>query len=534
MPLTDIATIVVSTTSAGVTRAGYGVPMILSHTAAWSERIRFYTSITAVGADFAANTPEYLAANKIFGQSPKVTRIAIGRAALAPQQTYSLWLASGSTGTANQEYKVRVAVATGVVFPSQDATYKTGGATYWQPSMMWSRGDLCCNAGTGTIAYVYSCLGPSGAVFDAGFTGFGGSSGPTGTSSAFRENGVYWMYVGTGGTGTVTNDAVMNGLKSRIEYLGSPTVVGTGTLAPLQTTLQGSVMSRTLQLQLNTAGKFAGVQVYNRAALGIQQTQADPGVATDLTAIKNSNNSWYGLVTVFNSEGLVNAAAAWVEANTKLYGPAVQDTAIPQIAASTATDAAHDFKVASYARSWVFAHPSPDEFADAAEMGKFFPKNPGSETWRMKTLTGVTEETYSDTEVTNMEDKRASFYYDLGGVGVVGGDAVTGSGEYIDVTRFLDWYTSELQAKIANLAIQSDKIPFTNPGIDSIEAKVVQQNKAGIRAGGIAPGTDSVTAPDVNDISTEDKQARELADVVSTFDLAGAIHHTTVTVYASA
>ncbi len=133
-----------------------------------------------------------------------------------------------------------------------------------------------------------------------------------------------------------------------------------------------------------------------------------------------------------------------------------------------------------------------------------------------------------------MKDKNASFYYDLGGVSVVGGNAVTGGGEYIDVTRFLDWYTSELQAKLANLAIGLNKIPFTNAGIDLIEAKVTQQNKAGIAAGGIAPGSDSVTAPDVSDISTDDKAARELAGVVSTFTLAGAIHHITVSVTATA
>lgn len=529
MPLSDIATINVTTTGAGVTRAGYGVPLILSHTANWAERYRTYSSLSAVNDDFAANTPEYLAAEAIFSQSPRVASIVIGRAALVPTQKFSI----GVNGVGNNTvYAVRVAVPTGTVFTSQDAEWNSGaGATGWRPSQIWSSGDLViASDGVG----LWSCKGPSQYFREAGFTGYGGASGPTGTSGDFRENQIYWMYVGSGVTGAVTNDAIINGVKTKIEALGAPTAIATGMAGNLMTSLQGSAGSRTLQLLANTAGKFFGVQVYDRALLSSEQTHADPGVATDLAAIKNAYNSWYGLITLFNSDALINAAAAWVESNTKLYAAGSNNSAIATVSASSATDVAKDVKDAAYARTFVVHHPSNDEFADAAEMGKFFAIAPGGETWRMKTLSGPTVEQYSDTEVTNMEAKYAHYYYDIGGRNVVGGDAKTGSGEYVDVTRGIDWYSSELQADLADLAIGVNKVPFTNAGIALIAAKVKKRNDAGIRAGLIAPDPAPVVeVPDIADVSAANKAARELPDVNTQWTLAGAIHHITVNVTAN-
>lgn len=523
MPLTDIATVNVTSTTASVTRAGFGKPLILSHAAPFPERKRDYSSISEVDDDFAVNTPEYLAANAIFSQNPTVEEISIGRALLQPTQQYAIGV---QVATGAQAYKVRVAMATGTVFPSQDATYNSGGATGWVPSNTWSIGDLVIADGF----HLYSCLGPSG----GGQTGIGAASGPSGTLAAIREGGVYWMFAGSGVTGGTTNDAVINGLKGKVEALGAPTVIGTG-LSQMTSSLQGSAGSRTLRLLANQAAKFFGVQVYNRNYLNIAQDHADPGVATDLAAIVDESNDWYGLVTLYNSSAVVSAAAGWAESNSKLYAAATCDSAVARVAeGASATDVAHVLKAANYARSWAFHHPRPDQFADAAEMGRFLPIDPGGETWRMKTLSGVTVENYSSTEITNMEAKRAHFYYSLGNVGVVGGDAKTASGEYVDVTRFIDWYESELQADLADAVIQNNKIPYTNQGIDLIASIVQKRNLAGIRAGGIAPDpAPTVSVPDVADVSAADKAARELNNVTSVWTLAGAIHHITVSVTAS-
>ena len=81
MSLSSIVTVNISNTSVQVTRAGFGVPMVFGYHTAFAERIRYYTSMTGVLADFAATTPEYKAANALFAQNPSPSRIAIGRRA---------------------------------------------------------------------------------------------------------------------------------------------------------------------------------------------------------------------------------------------------------------------------------------------------------------------------------------------------------------------------------------------------------------------------------------------------------------------
>jgi hypothetical protein len=533
--LSDIATITVTTSGAGVTRAGYGVPNIVSYTANsifGADVSRTYERLSDVDDDFAVNSPEYMAAQAIFSQSPRVPLIKISKATLPPTQRFAIGIQNVATGTA---YIIRTALATGVAWVEQDATYNSGaGATVWTPSGLWSRGDLITN----DSGKLYTCLGQSGAFGGfggtTGFTAYGGQSGPTGTDAAIRDNQIYWMYAGAGNTGAVSNDSIINGIHAKVDYLSAPAFVGTGT-GQVTSSLQGSVGSRTLRLLANQANKFFGLQVYSRAVLNIAQDHSDPGVATDLGLIVDSDNDWYGLVTLFNSESYVAAAAAWVESNTKLYPAASLDSAIARTALASATDIAKDLKDASYARSWVIHHPSNDEFADAAELGKWFPVSPGGETWRMKTLSGVTTETYTSTEKTNMLAKNAHFYYSVGGRGVVGGKAMTAEGEFIDVTRGLDWYSSELQADLADMVIGSDKVPYTNVGIDKVEAKVRAMNQRGIRAGLISPDPEPiVTAPDVADVSASDKQTRTLNNVETEWTLAGAIHHINVRVTASA
>ena len=530
MPLTDIATINVTSTSAGVTRPGFGVPAICSFTANWQERVRFYSNLAAVAVDFAVNSAEYRAAQAIFSQPIQVTQIAILRMANKPTKTVLIGVQTVGLGL---DYKIRAGTPTGTVYSTQDADYNSGGgATVWSPSGVWSRGDLIVNPPATGIGNLFSCLGPSGALGAQGLTGYGGASGPVGATSSYRDNGVYWAYVGTGNTGSITNDAIVVGLDSKIRALGAPTFVGTGA-NQISTSLSGTPLSLKLQLLANQAGQYFGYKIYSRTALNGTETQADPGVAADLLACNNENSNWYGLASPFGSQAVNDAIATWAESNTKLFPASSSDTQVPTVALSIATDVGHDFVAAAYARSWLFWHPASDDFANAAELGRFLPLQPGSETWRMKTLAGITAENYTQTEINNLKAKYAHFYYTIGGVNVVGGDAKSAANEYVDVVRFLDWYTANLQGDLADLFIGNDKIPYTNGGIDQIEAVIRARNAAGIAVGGITPGSATVTAPDVADVTAANKAARELSGVQSSFTLAGAIHHITVNVTAS-
>lgn len=91
MTLSNHVTLSITQDTVGISRAGFGIPLVVSHTADWVERIRTYTDLAGVAADFAvATSPERLAASALFSQNPKPAKIKIGRASLQPTQVYTI------------------------------------------------------------------------------------------------------------------------------------------------------------------------------------------------------------------------------------------------------------------------------------------------------------------------------------------------------------------------------------------------------------------------------------------------------------
>jgi hypothetical protein len=513
MGLDDIVSITFSLTNPGVTSAGFGVPLIASPNATWVERTRTYSSLTAVAADWGAATPEYLAATKMFSQTTGLTSLMIGRCANKPTQTYSVSVAG--TPTVNGVYKLRIAADNGSsVWTSQEVDYTAIASAAWTINTVYAQGAFVSNSGN-----LYVCI-TSGTSAGAG--------GPTTSAADITDNTVHWMYLGVGSTGVTTNDVIVYNLKLLLDGLIAPVLATANTLT-------GSVGSKKLQILANTAGAFFGIEALDLGYLSTEQTHADPGIAADLTALKNASSAWYGLITLHNSSALILAAAAWAEANEKLYIAGTVDSPVATTADSGATDIAHQLKAMSYARTAVFFHPANDEFAAAAEIARWFPIDPGGDDWRLKTLVGVTTKTYTDTQTTNLTAKYCNWYADLGGANVVQGEGKVAANEYIDVIRFRDWYTARLQERGVNTLIAAEKIPFTDGGIAVFETMIKALNKEGIRAGGIASDPEPVVVvPKAADIATADKQARWLRGVSTTWELAGAIHKLSVTVQATA
>lgn len=76
MGIESIVNVQISLQTQGVTRAGFGIPLILGPNAGFSG-IRTYSSLTGVAADFATSTDEYKMARAIFSQAPRPTQVKI-------------------------------------------------------------------------------------------------------------------------------------------------------------------------------------------------------------------------------------------------------------------------------------------------------------------------------------------------------------------------------------------------------------------------------------------------------------------------
>jgi Protein of unknown function (DUF3383) len=108
MGLGDIVQVSVSLVSGGLSLAGFGTPLILGgYSKVYPERVRFYTDLTGLSVDFAAGTPEYLAAQAVFAQNPRPSKLAVGRCALKPTQKWTI--TPVTTIQAIQTYTVKIA-----------------------------------------------------------------------------------------------------------------------------------------------------------------------------------------------------------------------------------------------------------------------------------------------------------------------------------------------------------------------------------------------------------------------------------------
>ncbi len=79
MALQDLVTVSISLETTGVSQQGFGTPLFIGAHRWFNERVKTYTSLTAVGQDIPQDSIEYKAAQKLFSQVPTVPRIKIGR-----------------------------------------------------------------------------------------------------------------------------------------------------------------------------------------------------------------------------------------------------------------------------------------------------------------------------------------------------------------------------------------------------------------------------------------------------------------------
>lgn len=77
--LTDIIEIQISRETTAVAQTNFNVPLFISAHTNFAERAREYASLDEVGDDFGTTEKAYIAAQKLFGQQLKPSKIVIGR-----------------------------------------------------------------------------------------------------------------------------------------------------------------------------------------------------------------------------------------------------------------------------------------------------------------------------------------------------------------------------------------------------------------------------------------------------------------------
>ncbi len=243
---------------------------------------------------------------------------------------------------------------------------------------------------------------------------------------------------------------------------------------------------------------------------------------TTINEITTVNNAWYALMIESHAEADVLAVAGQIEGMKKVFATSSSSA---DIKTTVTTDTFSKLEALGYQRTFgIWSATANTEFPECAWVGYQLQEQPGSNTWAYKALSGVTVSTLSDTESTNVHNKSASTYENVGGLNSTIGAKMFG-GEWIDVMIFVDWLEQRMKERLWSRLANSKKIPYTSAGAAIIEAEIRAQLNDGIRVGGLAASpAPTVEVPDVLSVSVNARAQRIFEGITFEARLAGAIH----------
>lgn len=250
---------------------------------------------------------------------------------------------------------------------------------------------------------------------------------------------------------------------------------------------------------------------------------ADAGYDTELTALELVDSDWYCVLLDVNSEPNVDDVAAWVQTRKKIFIAQTQD----DIERNGSSSLGAGLKTLSYDRTAVIWADTHEEYPACAWAGLGLPKDPGSITWAFKELVGVSAQAHTPTQISNLETAGINYYVEVNGLGFTLHGTMA-DGEYIDVTRFIDWLQARIQERILGLLANADKVPYTDASVDMFVAEILAQLEIGVARNGLVAGTLSASGPKVADVSAANRANRHLPDLKFGANLAGAVHKLTI------
>lgn len=539
MAVSEFVTFTIQVNNAGVSQQGFGTALIPSYSATWPELTRTYTQYADVLVDFAAGTPEALAANALFAQSPHPETVKIGRCALKPTMQYTIGAITVSNSYA---YKIQV---DGPGVTSTEATYTSDASATTQEihnGLVTALNAVVGKNYTATFAPLAS-LTPK--VFTAANATEIFTSATHGLNTG---DGPVWVSNSGGALPaglTASTDYYVIKIDANTFYLAtslanalagtflSITTDGTGT----QTlTPQASCLSPILPFLVtgSASGNWFSLEVKGNAAmLSNKMSHADPGIATDLAAIVTSDPEWYCLVSPWNSKGWSTGAAAWIEANGRIYVCSVVDTDALNTSVLNG-DTLDTLYGLGYKRTCGKYHPSPVQMFGAASAGCFLALNPGKWTEAFKSPVGVTSVNLTSTQRTKLRDRRA------GTVTTEKGRKITWDGKvpnttygFLDITVATDWLSDQVQSAAFGVLVSLAKVAYTDEDIDLIAGAVrgVLLDATSDAHPVLDPGDandpanlpPSITFPKVADVSPATRALRQLPNGVISGRLQGAV-----------
>lgn len=568
---------------------GLNTGLVAAFHSHFADRVRVYptaSALTLMAADgFSPNEPAYKAVSAYASCGNAPANVAVGRRALPPLQVLKFTCTDGTVGDRYDltlvgsdgkshalTYSNVIAVGSAVTGTVADTNGST--AITFSGSQSMAKGDLLIFAsqpgvyyalaaaivsstagtltgnfqGTTTAADTATHVPALAGTFDAvngsplvaTTTDQTTAVNPGDSVQFVSQLGTYYTVLSvtssqltlttpySGVTGATTNASVVCQVTTAASALQTAMALLTGIGTA---TVSGAVITLTrVDGALTDVKDWLANGFHN---LQLADTTADPGIATDLNAIRAANNgAWYGLMLDSNSKAEVEAAAAWAEAtgvggkflfwNTSDYA----DTD-----GTVTTDVFSQTKADTYKRN--FGQQNNSQllcYAGASICGNLLARNPGSYTAAYKGQPGVPAD--SDTTLTEGQalainsmtasspgsgTKNGNYYKAQGNLNFLW-PGVSPSGDFIDTTIGIDWLQTHMQADVLAVIAGQPKLPYSNVGLGLIKQAIdARLRLASTPAYGLVlpDGQDptrpiAVTVQPVADIATADRAERNV------------------------
>lgn len=480
IPVSSVVNVSIAIGATFPARAGFGTLNIVTAETGvigLAERIRAYSSIDGVIADWPADSEVLKAATAYFSQQPRPTSLKISTR-----------------------------------FPTAQAAQLRGGSvTDVTPFLAIADGSF-------TISI-------DGDAED--ITGLNFSDGETTLDDVATSIQTALQAVATGGytAATCTHDGSRffinsgtTGISSEISFLTAVDPV------------TGIDISSLLQMRQGEGTKTDGIAAEN--------------ITASLNAIQLADEDWYGLAFTkevrdgvqVNGEDAVLAAAAWVEARTKVFVNTSNDLDV--LDSVTTNDIASLLQTQNYRRTMTTFSSFPDQYPSCSIVGYAFTVNfnqPDSTiTLKFKQAPGISTEDLNPSQKAVLDSKNANALIDVGGNSMFA-ESFMASGVFFDEVHGIDWLTDAIQTNVFGyLLTRTTKVPYTDKGIASLEQQVIRALDEAVLNGLIAPGEtiDGVFLPNgyqvttipADEINQSDKEARFYPGLSFIVLGAGAIH----------
>ncbi len=509
---------------------GFRLPLIMGPVHSFfSGRVKAYGSVSEMLSDGFGETDDVVQeAAAVFSQNPSPSQVKIGRRLAAVAQvdtirvnatddgTYTVqvngqnasFVASSSTATAIRDGLVSAINGLSVLVGETDVVAAPSGTT-----------DLTLTASSAGIQFLSSLSGPTSSSLQYVQTVDGSGGG---------ADGAYSINIGTVSAAFnavgATAAAIRDGLVSAVD-------------ANTLTTGVDAVANGATDLDLLSSTQFSVVLSSPGSALTISGKTANQGLPEDIRAATEEDNDWYSLLITDRDDASILSASRYIQTVRKMFFAQSSSAAIlttPHNASAPPHILSKLLALAHIRTSLWFTRTDTNRVA-AGVVGKQLPKTPGSTNWAFQQISGVQVDDFTTNEWNNLESARGNGYRSIGGRGTTQNGYVSDGSNFIDTIRGVDDLYQDISSEIFTLLSRSEKIDYTQAGINLIAGVVRTSLDRSVTNGLIAEsrvnqdtGDDespayTVSPPSIGDIPSSVRGSRVLtSDYPITFEATAA------------